>query len=299
MAVLKSEKPKLPWYKSVFAVGAATWVVGTLDTLLVYIVSLRGNWDLIDWSLIGAGAILAIRQGVTHLSAYLSKSDIAPAPGDAVAPRQDSAPPFAYPPAPTVPPKKPDLNPVPRPELHPDLDRELFPDEFTAPDIDVGVWADTNAIDHKMLVAELEDEEGRVYAVYIDSKDNLTAGVGHLLDPSDEPYYSGGKDTPVPPAQVDAWFKTDVAEAIADARAIFPAFESFPRVVKHVLINMCFQMGRERVSGFKKTIALVNARQWHAASKEMLDSDWYREDTPGRAQRMSIKMASAETGVQA
>ena len=47
---------------------------------------------------------------------------------------------------------------------------------------------------------------------------------------------------------------------------------------KSVLINMCFNMGVSGLLGFVKTLKFIEQGKFLDASKEMLDSNWARED---------------------
>ncbi len=57
---------------------------------------------------------------------------------------------------------------------------------------------------------------------------------------------------------------------------------------------MAFQLGVNGVANFKKMIAALIARDYAAAAREMLDSNWAKVQTPARAQRMAEMM---RTGV--
>ena len=59
--------------------------------------------------------------------------------------------------------------------------------------------------------------------------------------------------------------------------------------VQHILANMMFNMGRPRLSGFKKFNAAVAAGEWEEAAEEMIDSRWYRQVT-NRADRLVTRM---------
>ena len=48
---------------------------------------------------------------------------------------------------------------------------------------------------------------------------------------------------------------------------------------------MCFQLGRPRLSKFKKFIAAVKEQDWELAADEMKDSRWYNQTT-ARAERL-------------
>ena len=74
-----------------------------------------------------------------------------------------------------------------------------------------------------------------------------------------------------------AWFKEDVDEAVADCCALFLNFASLPDQVQRVLVNMAFNLGRGRLSKFKKLITAVNEGNWQKAADEMVDSRWYNQ----------------------
>ncbi|MDP8213390.1 MAG: lysozyme [Candidatus Zapsychrus exili] len=61
--------------------------------------------------------------------------------------------------------------------------------------------------------------------------------------------------------------------------------ESF--TVQAVLICMAYQMGFSDLMEFKNTLGYLKDDKYAEAAEEMLDSEWYRDDTPERAQRMS------------
>jgi lysozyme len=54
---------------------------------------------------------------------------------------------------------------------------------------------------------------------------------------------------------------------------------------------MIFNMGRPRLSNFKKFIAYINESKWLEASNEMLNSAWAKQ-VGKRAQRLSDRIKS-------
>ena len=40
---------------------------------------------------------------------------------------------------------------------------------------------------------------------------------------------------------------------------------------------MAFNLGKSRLSGFRKMIAAVTAEDWEEAARQMIDSAWYRQ----------------------
>ena len=67
-----------------------------------------------------------------------------------------------------------------------------------------------------------------------------------------------------------------------------------PKEVQNIVINMAYQLGVSAFSKFKKTIFLLAHRDYKAASTEMLDSKWARDDTPNRAKELSDRMANVQ-----
>lgn len=63
---------------------------------------------------------------------------------------------------------------------------------------------------------------------------------------------------------------------------------------KSVIINMVYQLGDYGFGKFKDTKKYINNKDFDMAAKEMLDSKWYKKDTPERAIRMSNQMRDGE-----
>ena len=118
------------------------------------------------------------------------------------------------------------------------------------------------------LREEIEADEGVKYELYYCSENHLTGGIGHLITEWDIDYYGKPVGYPVPEQQVQDWFLNDVQVAI-----------------QHVLINMSFQLGKPRLSKFKKMIAAVEAEDYQEMANQMEDSLWYKQTT-NRAQRL-------------
>ena len=135
------------------------------------------------------------------------------------------------------------------------------------------------------LQNELADDEGIKYELYLCSENHLTGGIGHLITEWDVDYYGKPIGYPVPNEQVNAWFEKDIDVTINDCKIIFEEFDSLPEEAQLVIANMCFQLGRPRLSKFKKFIAAVKEQDWERAADEMKDSRWYKQTT-ARAERL-------------
>ena len=136
-----------------------------------------------------------------------------------------------------------------------------------------------------ILRKEIEADEGCVYKIYRCSEGYPTAGIGHLLTEWDEEYYDKPIGTPVPEEKVQEWFVNDVQTAINDCNDIFNSFEKLPEDIQHVLINMSFQLGKPRLSKFRRMIAAVEMEDYREMALQMEDSRWFKQTT-NRAQRL-------------
>ena len=130
----------------------------------------------------------------------------------------------------------------------------------------------------------LKIDEGVKYEIYNDHLGYPTFGIGHLVVESDEEH---GKPvgTPVSEDRVNSVFEKDVAIMIDEAKKIFPNLDELPEEAQQVIVNMTFNMGRPRLSQFKKFIAGVNAGDWNKAAVEMMDSRWAKQ-VGARAKRL-------------
>lgn len=140
----------------------------------------------------------------------------------------------------------------------------------------------------EQLRQEIEIDEGVKYEIYLDHLGLPTCGIGHLIVEGDEEY---GQEvgTAVSEERVAELFDQDVQITIGECEKLYEGFSELPEEVQHILANMMFNMGRPRLSGFKKFNAAVEAGEWEEAAEEMIDSRWYRQVT-NRADRLVARM---------
>jgi len=120
---------------------------------------------------------------------------------------------------------------------------------------------------------DLVKHEGCKTEVYLCSEGIPTVGIGHMLLGVDG--LEVGDDVPM--EAVLEWFDSDYKEAVTDCCAVFLNFGSLPDQVKRVLVNMAFNLGRNRLSKFKNMVTAVNEGNWIKAANEMVDSRWYNQ----------------------
>ena len=133
------------------------------------------------------------------------------------------------------------------------------------------------------LIGMLVEHEGERLKMYQDSKGIWTVGVGHNI-----------QERGISKAVSQLMLEEDIAEARRDA-GTFSWFADLDEARQAVIIDMIFNMGLPRFSGFKKTIAFIEGGMFQAASLEMLDSKWAREDVQrSRSELLSRMMSTGD-----
>jgi lysozyme len=149
----------------------------------------------------------------------------------------------------------------------------------------------------KKLMRQLEIDEGRRLRVYLDSEGLRTIGIGHLIKKSDPPEIRDLKvGDLITKEQLIALFEADLAIAIHDFRIIFLEWKTFPAEVQEIIINMLFNLGRDRFLGFKHFIAAIYERNWVKAADEMQNSKWFHQ-VGNRAKRLATRMRTINASV--
>ena len=143
-------------------------------------------------------------------------------------------------------------------------------------------------MDLEQLREQLIIDEGQVNEIYNDHLGYPTFGIGHLVLESD-PEHGQPVGTPVSEERVKECFEKDVESVIADCKILHDGWDGYPEEVKQVVANMMFNMGRTRLSGFRKHNAAIQSGDWKTAAVEGRDSKWYRQVT-NRAERLMARL---------
>jgi len=137
----------------------------------------------------------------------------------------------------------------------------------------------------------IKQNEGMKNTVYLDSRDNLTVGWGHLLT---DGFFSLEEKRRImlgtwfPTKALELLFEDDYEDVLEDFR-LLKRFYNLSKLNKRqemALKDMLFNMGLGGVMGFKNTLAFLEAGEFHEASKEVLKSN-YAEQVPNRASQNS------------
>ena len=145
-------------------------------------------------------------------------------------------------------------------------------------------------MNREAVFEQLKIDEGVEYVIYNDHLGYPTFGVGHLVLESDEEF-GQPVGTPVDEERVRACFQRDLDTAISECNALYgeSEFGGLPDEVQQILVNMMFNMGRTRLSKFKKMNESIQSGDWKTAAVEGRDSRWYKQVT-NRAERLMARL---------
>ena len=148
-----------------------------------------------------------------------------------------------------------------------------------------------------MNIEQLRDtlkvDEGCVNSIYLDHLNLPTLGIGHLINEWDEEY---GKPvgTPVSEERVNELFDKDIQITIDECEQLFGNFQDLPEEVQQILANMMFNLGRPRLSKFRRLCKAVAERNWKECAIQMEDSKWHKQVTK-RADRLISRMNAVDS----
>jgi len=131
------------------------------------------------------------------------------------------------------------------------------------------------------LREDLIAEEGIRLKPYLCPAGKTTIGVGRNLD-----------DVGITQDEAMEMLDNDIERVKAQLAKALPWLETKPPDVQRAIANMTFQMGIGALLKFQKMLAALQARDYNAARREALDSDWAKQ-TPQRAKRVTDLLKEA------
>lgn len=149
------------------------------------------------------------------------------------------------------------------------------------------------------LTDSLTQDEGERLVPYLDSVNLWTVGIGRCIErnpvtPAEWRWLLHNKAVEFKLSESGSQFlfSNDVRSALNQIKARCDFWDRLDDVRQNVLIELCFQLGIERLLGFNKMFAALRVGNFTEAAKEGRDSLWYRQ-TPARAEKL---MRAMETG---
>ena len=137
----------------------------------------------------------------------------------------------------------------------------------------------------------IKEHEGYRDTVYSDSLGFATIGYGHLVLPTDN-FVEGVEYSK---EELDAVFDKDFEIALSSADELLADIDPNEKftTIRGLICEMCFQLGKPRVSKFKKMWEALKKQDYGEASFQMMDSRWAKQ-TPSRAKSLSEVMRSCK-----
>ena len=120
----------------------------------------------------------------------------------------------------------------------------------------------------------IKEHEGFRDTVYSDSLGFATIGYGHLVLPTDN-FVEGVN---YPKEQLEEVFDKDFQIALTSANELLEGLD-VNHIVRGVIIEMCFQLGKPRVMKFKKMWEALRNNDFEEAANQMIDSAWHKQTT--------------------
>lgn len=109
----------------------------------------------------------------------------------------------------------------------------------------------------------------------------LTIGFGRNLD-----------DKGITKQEAEAMLEDDILDCIVELDRTQPGWRDLPIAARDVLVEMQFNLGANRLAGFRKMWAALRERDYQQAAAEMLDSRWANQ-VGRRAVTLANKMREA------
>jgi lysozyme len=149
------------------------------------------------------------------------------------------------------------------------------------------------------LREEIKADEGVKLAengnhlIYLDHLGYPTVGIGHLIKETD-PEHGLEVGTEIDDERVNKLFEEDINTTIQECNILYDNFDDLPEEAQHILTNMMFNLGRPRLSKFKKMNEAIANKDWLEASIQMEDSRWHKQVT-NRANRLISRMKAIDS----
>jgi len=143
-------------------------------------------------------------------------------------------------------------------------------------------------MNYEDVKTRIKKNEGFSAKVYLDSLGKQTIGYGHLLT-EDDNFEEGiiyEKDI------LERLFDKDFNKAKQGMEELVST-SPLPMLVKGVIIEMVYQLGKTGVSKFKNMFAALNEYDYTRGAAEMINSAWYRQ-TPSRCEELANLVRKCE-----
>tara|TARA_R110002110_G_scaffold147154_2_gene337560 strand:- start:278 stop:706 length:429 start_codon:yes stop_codon:yes gene_type:complete len=138
-------------------------------------------------------------------------------------------------------------------------------------------------LDMTTIVENLKVEEGYRTRPYVCSAGYLTIGFGRNISDS---------GLGISEEEAEYLLMNDVNRTVDEVRQRWPWFDDCDKAAREVMVELCFQLGAPRLSGFVKCLAALEAGDNDTAAAELLDSKFSKQ-VPARAARLHKRLMNS------
>jgi GH24 family phage-related lysozyme (muramidase) len=132
---------------------------------------------------------------------------------------------------------------------------------------------------------QIQQHEGREAVAYGDTTGVMTVGVGFNLQRSDARTLLSqvganydkvlAQEQALTDDQIDRLYEITLNEAFQTAQRFIPNLGTHPPQVQKVVVDMAFNLGPQRLGGFRNFQSAINRRDYNTAANEMTNSTWF------------------------
>jgi len=116
------------------------------------------------------------------------------------------------------------------------------------------------------LIADLKRDEGLRLRPYECTAGKTTIGIGRNLD-----------DVGITEAEAELLCNNDIDRCAAELDRALPWWRSMTEPRQRALLNMCFNLGISRLTGFTNTLQALKDGQYEDAARHALNSRWAQQ----------------------
>jgi len=116
------------------------------------------------------------------------------------------------------------------------------------------------------LKDQLKIHEGVVLKLYKCSQGYYTCGVGRNIQANG-----------ISMEEAELMLANDIDDCIVDLKRNIGFFNDLPETIQEVMVNLCFNIGINKLLNFKKTIGLLRDEKYLEAGDEILRSKWSKQ----------------------
>ena len=129
-----------------------------------------------------------------------------------------------------------------------------------------------------LMTQELTRDEGKRNKVYLDTCGIATIGIGRNI-----------RDLGLSDDECNYLLQNDIARVSAELDHQFPWWRDMTEARQRVILNMCFNLGLNRLLMFVNTLVAMKEGRYDDAAAGMLDSVWAKQ-VGARATRLAQMM---------